>query len=58
MLRDSREGRSCASDGVTAADAGEHFPERVEDSDHGSHRGGGVVVDDVLRKHGAFSVGD
>ncbi len=48
---------SGAGDGVTAADAGEHFPESIEDAIDSIRSGRGVVVGDILRKHGAFGGG-
>src|SRR4051812_15438807 len=47
---------------VPAADAGKHFPKRVEDAVDCSRDGGGVVVGHILGKHlalgsGMFAIG-
>ena len=39
-----------ARDGVAAADAGEHFPQRVENAVEGKRGGRGVTVGDVLKR--------
>ena len=42
---------------MTAADAGEHFPESIENTVDGSRGRRGVIVVDVLTEHGAFGGG-
>jgi hypothetical protein len=37
-------------DGVAAADAGEHFPEGIENAVDGKHGERGVTVGDVLKR--------
>src|SRR5437763_857291 len=48
---------SNAGYGVAAADAGEHFPERVENAVHGVCSRRGVFGVDVLGKHRALGGG-
>ena len=42
---------------MAAADAGEHFPKRVENAIDGGVSGRGIVVMDVLGKHLALGGG-
>jgi hypothetical protein len=42
---------------VAPANAGQHFPERIENAIHGSFYGFEIVIVDVRGKHFAFSGG-
>ena len=44
-------------DGVAAANAGEHFPKRVENAVNGGSGRRGVIIGDVLIEHRAFGGG-